>query len=276
MAVVAAVSAVLYTDPFCPWSWAAEPALRKLRCEFGDEVDLHIVIAGLARQIDAEKARGYALQTLEASAAGGQPADARRWLSDPPSSTYPAAIAFHAVADQADPSGFLRRLREAVFLEGRRMDSPDALMDAARAVGGLDLDRLRIDFGSHAMLERFGEDLERSRSVAPELRGASGDRVAIPTLVVSGSDGQTSHASGTHEWPEWRQAALDAGARPRAAAPPSVEEALRRLGPMTTPEVALVCELPGPRAPAELWRLALEWRVSARRLAGGELWSLPG
>jgi hypothetical protein len=30
---------------------------------------------------------------------------------------------------------------------------------------------------------------------------------------------------------------------------------------MTTAEVAAVCDLPGPRAPAELWRLALEWRV---------------
>jgi hypothetical protein len=36
--------------------------------------------------------------------------------------------------------------------------------------------------------------------------------------------------------------------------------------------VAAVCDLPGPRAPAELWRLALEWRVRPRRVPGGELW----
>jgi hypothetical protein len=40
-----------------------------------------------------------------------------------------------------------------------------------------------------------------------------------------------------------------------------VEEALRTYGRMATPEVAEVCDLPGPRAPAELWRLALEWRA---------------
>jgi hypothetical protein len=34
-----------------------------------------------------------------------------------------------------------------------------------------------------------------------------------------------------------------------------------------------VCDLPGPRAAAELWRLALEWRVRPRRVLGGELWS---
>jgi hypothetical protein len=53
-----------------------------------------------------------------------------------------------------------------------------------------------------------------------------------------------------------------------------VEDALRRFGTMATPEVAAVCDLPGPRAPAELWRLALEWRVRAERLGTGYLWSL--
>jgi hypothetical protein len=43
---------------------------------------------------------------------------------------------------------------------------------------------------------------------------------------------------------------------------------------MATPEIALVCDLPGPRAPAELWQLALEWRVRAERLGTGHLWSL--
>jgi hypothetical protein len=54
----------------------------------------------------------------------------------------------------------------------------------------------------------------------------------------------------------------------------SVQDALRRFGSMATAEVALVCDLPGPRAPAELWRLALQWRVRAERRGTGELWSL--
>jgi hypothetical protein len=40
--------------------------------------------------------------------------------------------------------------------------------------------------------------------------------------------------------------------------------------------VAAACDLPGPRAPAELWRLALEWRVKPRRAVGGELWEPAG
>jgi hypothetical protein len=30
--------------------------------------------------------------------------------------------------------------------------------------------------------------------------------------------------------------------------------------------------VPGPRAPAELWRLASEWQVKALRVVTGELW----
>jgi hypothetical protein len=59
---------------------------------------------------------------------------------------------------------------------------------------------------------------------------------------------------------------------PAADGRPGVEEALRRFGRLATPEVAAACDLPGPRAPAELWRLALEWRVRPQRVPGGELW----
>jgi putative protein-disulfide isomerase len=38
-----------YTDPACPWSWAAEPALRRLQMEFGTELQITYVMAGMAR-----------------------------------------------------------------------------------------------------------------------------------------------------------------------------------------------------------------------------------
>ena len=55
---------------------------------------------------------------------------------------------------------------------------------------------------------------------------------------------------------------------------PRCEEALRRFGSLATVEVAAVCDLPGPRAPAELWRLAEAWRVKPERYLTGELWTL--
>jgi protein-disulfide isomerase-like protein with CxxC motif len=34
-----------YTDPACSWSWAAEPALRRLQMEFGDAARITYVMA---------------------------------------------------------------------------------------------------------------------------------------------------------------------------------------------------------------------------------------
>ena len=48
--------------------------------------------------------------------------------------------------------------------------------------------------------------------------------------------------------------------------------ALGAFGRMATAEVEAVCDLPGPRAHAELWRLAAEWRVKPVRVLTGYLW----
>jgi predicted DsbA family dithiol-disulfide isomerase len=251
-----AVSATVFTDPFCPWSWAAEPQLRRLQVEFGDQLAYTFVIVGLRRTIEPADAQGLALACLDASAESGMPVDPRAFLRDPPTSTHPAGLAIAAVSEQTDPARFLRRLREAIMLEGRRMDTAAALLEAAREVGGLDLDRLRVDFGSNAIVERFGADIERGRGVStPTVEFASGARV-----------------EGFSAYNELRAAALYMGCRP-ADEWPGVEEALQRFGTLATAEVAAVCDLPGPRAPAELWRLALEWRVKPRRVGGGEVWS---
>jgi hypothetical protein len=227
--------------------------MRRLQVEFGASLAYTFVIVGLHRTIEPGDAAALAYDVADAAAESGMPADPRVFLRDPPSSTHPAGLAIHAVAEQGDPGPYLRRLREAIMLERRRMDTAPALLDAARETGGLDLERLRVDFGSNAIVERFGADLERGRGMTtPALRFDGGDPVP----------------------PEhWREAALAAGAS-LVDGYPGVDEALRRFGTMATPEVAAVCDLPGPRAPAELWRLALEWRVRPRRVVGGELWSL--
>ncbi len=72
----------------------------------------------------------------------------------------------------------------------------------------------------------------------------------------------------------WREAALAAGAMPASGSVLSVVGALERFGSLAAAEVSAVCDLPGPRAQAELWRLAMEWRVRPERFLTGELWSL--
>lgn len=273
MAYVAPVSATYYTDPYCPWCWASEPWLRRLEVEFGDGVSLSFVVVGLAAKL--EEPGALALAGLDAAEATGMPLDPRVFLRDPPRSTHPAGIAVAAAAEQHGGErvgAYLRRLREAIHLEGRRMDAGDALLDAARETGGLDVERLRVGFASSGVLEGFGSHLERARAVGAERHEPGTGRVRIPSIEFRGVGGVVHGVYGYAGWDAWRDAAVAAGAEPAGARPDALG-ALGRFGLMATPEVAAVCDLPGPRAPAALWRLALEWRVRARRVVGGEVWS---
>jgi hypothetical protein len=215
-----------------------------MQVEFGGSVAFTYVMGGLAREIADPIAAARAW--LEAGARSGMPVDPRLWLDGPPASTYPACLAVEAASEQRDPGPYLRRLREGFALRGRKLDTTEALVEEARATPGLDVERFRIDLASNAIVELFGADLERLRA-----RELSVPAIELGDVVLSG------YVS----YDELRAAALAAGAEPDGAGPPTVEEALRRFGGMTAAEVAAVCSLPGPRAPAELWALVSEWRA---------------
>ena len=249
-----AVHVTYYTDPASPASWAAEPALRRVLARFGEGVEISYVMGGLARRIDDPLAMLRKL--LDVAAESAMPVDPRLWLEHPPASSYPVCLAVKAAAEQDLDGAYLRRAREGLMCERRKLDNADALVDLARSVDGIDVARFAIDVASNAIVESFGADLERTRH--------AGGTHPLPFVEVEG-------ARGIHGINELDRLVEQAGATP-AAAPPGVEDALRQFGRMATPEVAAVCELPGPLAAAQLWQLAAEWRVRARRTVAGELW----
>jgi putative protein-disulfide isomerase len=197
---------------------------------------------------------------LDAADRSGMPTDPRLWL-DGPSSSYPACLAVKAAEEQGDPAPYLRRLREGFAMRRRRLDRLEAFVEEARAVEGLDVERFRIDAGSHSIVEKFGDDLERARG-------------RLPSLDFTGEDGEGHTVTDVGSYDALRAAAVAAGAKPAGDWPLSVEAALGRFGALATVEVAALCDLPGPRAAAELWRLAAEWRVKPERALTGELWTL--
>lgn len=303
---MAKVHASYYTDPLCPWSWAMEPALRGLKREFGEEIEWTFVMGGLARELAAEP--GRILEWLEAGDRGAMPVDPRIWSpARPPArgsgasprSSYPACIAVKAAAEQGDPSRYLRRLREGLLARRRKLDTTEALVEEARAVEGMDVERFRIDLASNWTVERFGADLELAAEAGERAAGRAGPaashaggegagtragavastagierrgRVPLPSVEFVAPGGERHAAYGFADLATLRAAALAAGAEPTAQPPLGVEDALTRLGALAPAEVAALCDLPGPRASAELWRLALEWRARPERVLTGELW----
>jgi predicted DsbA family dithiol-disulfide isomerase len=177
-------------------------------------------------------------------------------------------MAVKAAADQASDGGYryLRALREGIFCLRRKLDTTEALVEEARGAG-LEVERFRIDLGSNAIVEQFGNDLEETRSAAED-----GETLPFPTLAFEG-DGETRSVFGLQPYEACRDAALAVGAT-QSGERPTVSQALERFGRMAAVEVAAVCDLPAPRAHSELWALASEWRVRPIPVLAAHLWEL--
>jgi hypothetical protein len=251
--------------------------------EFGDNLSWTYVMGGLARDYtNGANSPGWrerlSAHWLDVADEGSMPIDPRLWRDSAISSSYPACMAVKAAAEQADDGGYryLRLVREGVMLFRRKLDATEAFVEEARRAR-LDVDRFRLDLSSNAVVEAFGNDLEETRHPPEEARAAGvvrpgkRERFSFPSVSFGGG---AAFASLTDPYEKVREAALAGGAEPLGEPPPGVEDALRRFGLMATSEVGAVCGLAGPRAPAELWRLASEWRVKHVRVVTGDMWEL--
>jgi putative protein-disulfide isomerase len=223
--------------------------------EFGAGLSITYVMGGLAREYEAPY-ESRVMEWLDHAGRSGMPFDPRLWSEGPIRSTYPACMAVKAAGEQGpQPAGrYLRALREGLMCFRRKLDAKEALVEEARAAG-LDVARFRIDLDSHAIVEAFGADLEATRAHSRELPFL----ILGEALVLGPAD-------------DWRAAVAEAGAQPVAEPRPDPFTAVSRFGRMASAEVEAVCDLPGPRANAELWRLAAEWRLRPVRVLTGMLW----
>ena len=272
-----------YTDPACPWSWAAEPALRRLMWEFEGELEFAWVMGGLARSYERADLLRVVSQWLEDAAAGGMPCDPRIWTQNPLDSTYPACQAVKAAAEQGWEAGYryLRKLREGIMFERTKLDHADALI-AAAGRAGIDRQRFEVDLRSHAITEAFGADLEEVRDPPQEARDADAvhrsskgrERISFPSALFVSEDGGRSGAWGSASVdPErMRAAALSAGAKQVNEGALEPVDAIGRFGRCASRELEVLAERPGPTVEAELWVLARDWKLRPVSALTGTLW----
>ncbi len=263
--------------------------------EFGEQLEFTWVMGGLARQYgpdyrDRESGIGFGSDRfadlmghwLEVAAESGMPIDARLWRQNPISSTYPACQAVEAAAEQGPALAYryLRRLREGLMIERRKLDHPEALVGEAGPVG-LDSDRFRIDLGSHAITETFAAHLDEVRN-PPEGARTDGrvtqtegrERLSFPSAVFRGEGGPEHGVWGRQPYEAYRQAAEAAGAR-LAAGRPEALEAVERFGRCASRELEELTGKPRPVVEAELWALARDWKLKPTQAAAGTIWELP-
>lgn len=251
-----------FTDPACPMSWGNEPNVRRLVVEFGESLEWTFVMGGMTREYAGREKQVLAAWAIDAGSIE-MPVDPLLWNEGGISSTYPACMGVKAAAEQgvAAEARFLRSCREALVCFRRKLDSLEPLVEEARRAG-LDVERFRVDAGSHAILEAFGADLELARAVP---RGSPReDRLPFPTMRF----GEQGWVFGNVPYEELVRAAEALGAA-RTPVTLSVDEAFARFERLAAKEVEVLCGLPGPRAHAELWRLVTEWKLRALRVGAG-------
>jgi protein-disulfide isomerase-like protein with CxxC motif len=262
--------------------------------EFGPALRFSWVMGGLIRRLepgytDSEGQIGQgsdprddlAAQWLEVAAESGMPVDPRIWRASPLSGTHPACMAVKAAAEQGPEPAYryLRRLREGILCERRKLDHADPLI-AAAGEAGLDQGRFEVDLRSHAITEAFGTDLDEVRTISDEARERGAvrktegkERVAFPSAVFVSENGERRGVWGIGGYDELRTAALDAGATPENEGPLEPMDAIERFGRCATAELAeLAGGRPLPVLEAELWEAAKEWRLKPVRVLTGTLW----
>lgn len=181
------IKVIYFTDPICSSCWGIEPQLRKLKLQYGAEIEIDYRMGGLLPDWSynsggISKPSDVAHHWDEVSAYYDMPIDGDVWLSDPLASSYPPSIAFKAaqIQDKQKAVAYLRVIREMVFLEKKNITKWEHLADAAKQVG-LDVAQLKTDYEGKAKT-LFEEDLNLARKMG--VRG-------FPTLFFTNKNGSS-------------------------------------------------------------------------------------
>lgn len=196
------VRIIYFTDPICSSCWGIEPQLRKLKLEYGDDIQIEYHMGGLLRDwhYNSEgisKPADVAHHWDEVSRHYNMPIDGDVWLQDPLASSFPPSIAFKAaqLQDEARAIAFLRILREMVFLERKNITRWEHLEKAA-GMAGLDTLLLREDYEGRARAA-FEADLQLAAGMG--VRG-------FPTVFVADTSGRTEVVYGFRPYEHFERA----------------------------------------------------------------------
>ena len=260
------------TDPICSGCWAFEPTWRRLRHHYEDVVTVRTIYGGLLPGWAGFSDPGAGIAApadvaphwQDVAARTDQPINPEVWHTDPPSSSYPASKAAHIVRMLAPAveERFLRRVREAVFLEARNVARRDVLVDCA-AEAGIDAKAFSVLFDADAGADGLATDLRE--------RQALGVR-QFPTVLISTEAGQRPRALvvGARPWADVESALLSAlaipGAKPATA--PTIDAALDAYRSGTTLEFATLLGLAPPQTESQLQAAG----AARRRLGSGHHW----
>lgn len=198
------IKMVYFTDPICSSCWGIEPQLRKLKLEYGNNIDIEYRMGGLLpdwnyKSGGISKPSDVAHHWDEVSEHYDMPIDGDLWLEDPLESSYPPSIGFKAAQMQDNEKAilFMRVIREMVFLQKKNIAKWEHIATAASTVG-LNVEQLKIDFEGKA-ITLFEEDLKLAKEMG--VRG-------FPSMFFMDHTGNQEFVYGTRPYAFYEMAIL--------------------------------------------------------------------
>jgi protein-disulfide isomerase-like protein with CxxC motif len=277
------VRVIWYTDPINVWCWGCEPAIRRIQSRYPDDVRVELVMGGLfedfgpLREYWARMSGGRwqdsVLAFLNSVAAHHRmPMDVPRMTAslDDLKSTWPSCIAVKAAGLQGATREYLylRRFREAMYIEGRTTTRRDVQVELAGEIG-LDAAAFERALDDGSAEAAFHKDLDLCRS-----KGVTG----FPLFELA----RGSASARLEGWQPWdafeealREFAPDVHPRPLDPTPANVLALLRRYERCATLEVAAILGVTDDEAELVLEELEARGSVLRREVGAGLFWEVP-
>lgn len=265
------VKLIYFTDPICSSCWGIEPALRKFKLEYGNDVEVEYRMGGLLPDWSynsggISKPSDVAHHWDEVSVYYDMPIDGDVWLIDPLNSSYPSSIAFKAaeLQDKEKAILFLREVREMVFLKKKNIAKWEHLEEAARVVG-LDLVKFKSDYETKAKA-LFEEDLKLAREMG--VRG-------FPTMFFTDADGKKEIVYGTKPYASYEAGLLKIYPDAKKKSYDHNYEALfNKFNSLTAKEYSELSGVPRAEAEKALDELVAIGKLEKLKTKNGSMWSV--
>ena len=281
------------TDPGCPFAYGGEGMVSALRWRFGDQLDIRLVMIGLAEDPAQYEERGYTAGWMTQAWLGfryhGMP-----FTRAPRSRVIATGRACRVVvAAQLESPQLARRVLRAFhfgwFTSGLLLDEDDALRAVLETVPGADPGHLLARIEDDDVEAAYQRDRAEARSAAGSPSEAQGktaatdgiERYTAPTLIFE-ADGQRLEAGGAQPLAVYDTmlANLDTGLERRPPAATALDAVRAFDHGLTTREVALIMAEPladpdDDAAARELIQYAADGDVGCLPIGNDALWVPP-
>ncbi|WP_227004125.1 ClpXP adapter SpxH family protein [Salicibibacter halophilus] len=259
----------IFTDPLCPDCWGFEPVIKKFRLEYGHLCKMRFITVPEAASwcVNEQNQKSLADLWEETSSRTGMCCDGDIWHENPLTQSETPAIAVKAAEMQGRQYGlrYLRKVREALFLNKENVSKEEILLDCAKRAN-LDVHEFHKDLHSDLARKALDADINTTHEMGAE---------DVPTMIFFNDciEDAGLKISGLHDFHVYVDIlGRMLGSPPTPRPKMDIDEFMETYGLVATQEVAHVYDLSMKEATCRLKALQLQQKIECVPAKKGSFW----